>query len=85
MFDIDALDRKVSALLAEDAPASVTYAALECRLAIERVCYARLQIAHEYISQKDLKGWHPRRRAGCAWFEHLRPRRVGCERCGRPD
>jgi hypothetical protein len=60
VFDIDALDRKVSALLAEDTQASTKYAAFECRLAIERACYARVQIAHDYISQKDLRSYRPR-------------------------
>ncbi len=41
-----------------DAP-SLTYAALEARLALERVCYERLRIAHKYISADDLRTWKP--------------------------
>jgi hypothetical protein len=61
VFDIETLTNKVNRLLEEDTAASVTYAALECRLAIERACYIRLQIAHDYISQKDLAGWQPQK------------------------
>ncbi|MEQ8657128.1 MAG: hypothetical protein RIC24_07450 [Hyphomicrobiales bacterium] len=47
-------------LLIEDSSASLTYAALECRLAIEQICYDRLRIHHNYISHADLKRWQPR-------------------------
>jgi hypothetical protein len=60
LFDFDALAKRLESLLAEDTAASLTYAALECRLAIERACYIRLQNAHDYISQKDLRGYRPR-------------------------
>lgn len=40
------------------APA-LTYAALEARFALERVCYERLRIAHSYISHSDLRTWKP--------------------------
>ena len=43
----------------ENTEASVTYAALECRLAIERICYERLRLAHDYISHDDLRKWQP--------------------------
>ncbi|MCB1438136.1 MAG: hypothetical protein KDJ63_00025 [Nitratireductor sp.] len=49
----------IDELLAEDSERSLTYAALEARLAIERVCYERLKTAHSYISAKDLKRWQP--------------------------
>lgn len=51
---------KIEELLAENTDASLTYAALECRLAIERICYERLRLAHDYISHDDLKKWQPR-------------------------
>jgi len=47
-------------LLKENTEASVSYAALECRLAIERICYERLRLAHDYISHDDLRKWQPR-------------------------
>lgn len=46
--------------MAQNTDASLTYAALECRLAIERICYERLRLAHDYISHDDLKKWQPR-------------------------
>lgn len=52
---IDTIER----LLKEDTEASLTYAALECRLAIERICYERLRIVHDYIAHDDLKKWQP--------------------------
>ena len=50
----------VEKLLNENSDASLTYAALECRLAIELICYERLRLAHDYISHDDLKKWQPR-------------------------
>ena len=49
----------IEKLLGEATDASTTYAALECRLAIERICYERLRFAHGYISHQDLKKWTP--------------------------
>ncbi|MDO9641336.1 MAG: hypothetical protein Q7J44_22650 [Pseudotabrizicola sp.] len=51
---------QIELLLAQNTDASLTYAALECRLAIEGICYERLRIAHDYISHDDLKRWQPR-------------------------
>lgn len=51
---------KISNLKVAGSPESLTYAALECRLAIERVCYDRLRIAHDYISQDDIRKWQPK-------------------------
>ncbi|WP_036578319.1 hypothetical protein [Brucella anthropi] len=50
----------IEKLLAENTEASLTYAALECRLAIERICYERLRIAHDYISHDEIKKWQPK-------------------------
>ncbi len=47
-------------LLAKNTDATITYAALECRLVIERICYERLRISHDYISNDDLKKWRPK-------------------------
>src|SRR3954447_183081 len=60
MTDIKSLISRIEALLARGTPESITYAALECRLAIEKVCYERLKIAHDYISHDDLRRWQPR-------------------------
>ena len=50
---------KIESLVNEGTPSSLAYAALEARLAIERVCYERLVNAHSYISHADLKNWQP--------------------------
>ncbi len=50
----------IKRLLQKNTDASLTYAALECRLAIELICYNRLKIAHDYISHDDLRSWQPR-------------------------
>jgi len=47
-------------LLEENSAASVSYAALEARLALEKVCYDRLRQHHDYISHEQLKGWRPK-------------------------
>lgn len=47
-------------LLKVDSDSSITYAALECRLAIERICYEHLKISHDYIAHDDLRKWQPR-------------------------
>ena len=59
MSFFDASISKIEKLLNENSPESLTYAALECRLTIERICYERLRIAHKYISHDDLKRWQP--------------------------
>jgi hypothetical protein len=53
-----AIDR-IRALIAEDTDASLTYAALEARLALEKVCYDRLRQAHDYIAHAELRKWQP--------------------------
>jgi len=52
---------KINTLVSQGTPDSLTYAALECRLAIEMVCYERLKTAHPYISHRDLAKWTPGR------------------------
>lgn len=52
--------KTIEKLVAENTPQSLTYAVLECRLAIEEVCYERLRIDHDYISLKEQKGWQPK-------------------------
>ncbi|MBN8806657.1 MAG: hypothetical protein J0I47_00240 [Sphingomonas sp.] len=50
---------RITALLDQDTDQSVTYAALEARLALEKVCYDRLRQRHDYISHDQLKKWQP--------------------------
>ncbi|MCV0386160.1 MAG: hypothetical protein K5821_06970 [Nitrobacter sp.] len=45
--------------LADGSDRALTYAALECRLAIERICYDRLARAHDYLSHKEVRRWQP--------------------------
>ena len=59
MINLEPTVSQIEKLLMENTEASVTYAALECRLAIERICYERLRIAHDYISHDDLRKWQP--------------------------
>lgn len=60
MIDLKPLVDRIEALLREGTQASVTYAALEARLALEKVCYDRLRQRHDYISNDDLRRWPPR-------------------------
>lgn len=59
MIAIAPLLARIDALLAENTDQSVTFAALEARLALEKVCYDRLRQRHDYISHADLRGWTP--------------------------
>lgn len=59
MIDLNSTILIIEKLVDDDTEASLTYAALECRLAIERICYDRLRVAHDYISHSDLKRWQP--------------------------
>lgn len=47
MINLDPVIERIDALLDEDTDQSVTYAALEARLALERVCYDRLRQRHD--------------------------------------
>lgn len=60
MFWIKSHVERIRGLVEEATEASLTYAALECRLALERVCYDRLRVAHAYISAEDIGRWQPR-------------------------
>jgi hypothetical protein len=59
MIVLNPIIRRITALLAEDTDAGVTYAALEARLALEKVCYDRLRQRHDYISHAQLRKWQP--------------------------
>lgn len=59
MINLQPSIKRISALLAENTEQSVTYAALEARLALEKVCYDRLRQRHDYISHDQLARWQP--------------------------
>ena len=59
MISLKPIIKRVQVLLDEDTDQSVTYAALEARLAIEKVTYDRLRQAHDYISHAQLRRWQP--------------------------
>jgi ribosomal protein S27E len=60
MIDIAKRLSVIKALLEKGSEASLTYAALECRLSIEQVCYDRLKMSYGHISYDDLTKWQPR-------------------------
>ncbi|KIP99067.1 hypothetical protein RU07_20530 [Agrobacterium tumefaciens] len=49
----------IQGLIETGTPRSLTYAALECRLAIEHICYNRLRMLHGYISHDEIRRWQP--------------------------
>jgi hypothetical protein len=59
MLDIKKRISVIEDLVAEGTVQSLTFAALECRLTIELICYDRLRVCHGYISLADLKRWTP--------------------------
>jgi DNA-directed RNA polymerase subunit M/transcription elongation factor TFIIS len=59
MLNVSQRIQVITELLEQNTPESVTYAALECRLAIEYLCYDRLKMALDLVSYADLKGWQP--------------------------
>ena len=50
----------IETLLNEDTDNSLTYAALECRLTLEYLCYERFKLSYSYLSTEDLKKWQPK-------------------------
>ncbi|MEH6722725.1 MAG: hypothetical protein V7686_04285 [Qipengyuania sp.] len=50
---------QIEALLSAGDAKSVVYAALEARLALEKICYDRLRQHHDYIAYADLRKWQP--------------------------
>lgn len=60
MLGIEENIKIIEDLVAEGTPQSIVYAALECRLTIEQLCYQRLRLAHDYISHEDIKKWQPK-------------------------
>lgn len=62
MFVLDISKRiaVINSLVEEDTAQSLTYAALECRLTLEYLCYERFKLSYPYLSSDDLKNWQPR-------------------------
>lgn len=60
MLDIIKRISVIRALVETGSQAALTYAALECRLTIEQVCYERLKMSYGHISYEDLRKWQPR-------------------------
>lgn len=59
MLDVKRRIEVISALLEQGTEEGTTYAALECRLAIEYLCYERMQMALDLASYADMRGWTP--------------------------
>lgn len=59
MIDLRPIIERIQSLLDEDTDQSVTYAAFEARMALEKVCYDRLRQRHDYISHAQLIKWQP--------------------------
>ncbi len=60
MLDISKRITLIDSLIEEDTDQSLTYAALECRLTLEYLCYERFKFFYSYLSTDDLKNWQPR-------------------------
>ena len=59
MINFHPIIDRIEALLQQDTEASIVYAALEARLALEKTVYDRLRQRHDYISHDQLKAWTP--------------------------
>jgi hypothetical protein len=60
MLDIPKKIKLINSLLKQDTEQSLTYAALECRLTLEYLCYERFKLYFSYLSENDLKNWQPK-------------------------
>jgi hypothetical protein len=60
VLDIPKRIETINSLLEQDAEQSLTYAALECRLTLEYLCYERFKLYFSYLSESDLKNWQPK-------------------------
>lgn len=60
VLDISKRIAVINALVEEDTAQSLTYAALECRLTLEYLCYERFKLSYSYLSSDDLKNWQPK-------------------------
>lgn len=60
MLDITKRIELINTLLKQDTEESLTYAALECRLTLEYLCYERFKLYFPYLSKSDLSTWKPK-------------------------
>lgn len=60
MLDISKRIAVINSLVEEDTAQSLTYAALECRLTLEYLCYERFKLSYSYLSSDDLRNWQPK-------------------------
>lgn len=60
MLDIQKRIKLINSLLEQNTEQSLTYAALECRLTLEYLCYERFKLYFSYLSESDLKNWQPK-------------------------
>lgn len=60
MLDISKRIAVIDSLVKENTAQSLTYAALECRLTLEYLCYERFKLSYSYLSSDDLKNWQPK-------------------------
>lgn len=60
MLNIPKRIKLINSLLEQDTEQSLTYAALECRLTLEYLCYERFKLYFSYLSENDLKNWQPK-------------------------
>lgn len=60
MLDIPKRIELIRSLFEQDTDQSLTYAALECRLTLEYLCYERFKLYFSYLSESDLKNWQPK-------------------------
>ena len=60
MLDIPKRIKLINSLVEQDTEQSLTYAALECRLTLEYLCYERFKLYFSYLSESDLKNWQPK-------------------------
>lgn len=60
MLNIPKRVEVIEKLSEEGSDQSLTYAALECRITLEYLCYERFKMTYAYLSLDDLKGWRPK-------------------------
>lgn len=60
MWNLKEKIKIIDKLILDDTPQSMVYAALECRLAIELVCYERLKVSIGKMSKNEVD-WQPRK------------------------
>lgn len=60
MIDLQKCIDRIQSLVNDDTVQSLTYAALECRLTIEVLCYERVRMSFDYLPYNELKKWQPR-------------------------